>query len=299
MGSPSGRSVHLAGGNYEAVVVEVGAGLRSLTRAGLDVVRGYGPDEMCSGGRGQLLIPWPNRIRDGCYRFAGQELQLPLSEAAHANAIHGLTRWQNWSLLDHDASTAVWGYTLHPQPGYPFEVELTVGYQVGDDGLTVDVTATNVGDDPAPYGQGAHPYLTVGRRIDECELVLPVTTRSEVDERGLPGPAAAVAGGPYDFAAGRRIGDTRFDHPFSGLLADPDGMTRTTLRDPDTGRTATLWTDPAYPWLQVFSGDTLAAGARAALAVEPMTCPPDAFNSGTDLVVLQPGDSDTGRFGIT
>lgn len=298
MSSPSGHAVHLSAGGYEAVVVEVGAGLRSLTRAGLDVVAGHGPEEMATGGRGQLLVPWPNRVRDGRYRFGGREHQLPLSEPGRHNASHGLTRWVNWSLLDHDAASAIWGYTLHPQPGYPFLLELTVGYQVTAEGLTVDVTATNLGDDPAPFGHGAHPYLTVGRRIDECELLLPATARCEVDDRKLPGPAVAVRGTAYDFTRSRAIGSTVFDHPFTALRADEDGITRSVLRDPDTGRAATLWADAAYPWLQVFSGDELARGARGSLAVEPMTCPPDAFNSGADLVVLQPGESDTGRFGI-
>src|SRR5262245_29396426 len=108
MTSPSGRAVHLTSDEYEAVVVEVGAGLRSLTRGGHDVVAGYGPEEMASGGRGQLLLPWPNRVRDGRYRFGGRRQQLALTEPAHGNAAHGLTRWVNWSLLDHDASSAVW-----------------------------------------------------------------------------------------------------------------------------------------------------------------------------------------------
>jgi aldose 1-epimerase len=298
MTSPTGRAVHLAAEPYEAVVVEVGAGLRSLTRTGLDVVAGYGPEEMPTGGRGQLLIPWPNRIRDGRYRFSGRDLQVALSEATRRNAIHGLTRWVNWSLLDHDASSVVWGYTLHPQPGYPFLLELTVGYQLTSEGLTVDVTASNLGDDPAPYGHGAHPYLTVGRRIDECELLLPATRRCDVDDRGIPGAAEEIAGGDYDFTTARLIGSTRFDHPFAALRADADGVSRTVLRDPATGRTATMWADAAYPWLQVFSGETLARGARESLAAEPMSCPPDAYNSGIDLVVLQPGDSDTGRFGL-
>jgi aldose 1-epimerase len=299
MTSPSGRAVHLSAGGYDVVVVEVGGGLRSLTRDGADLVAGYGPDEMSTSGRGQLLIPWPNRIRDGRYEFGGRQHQLPLSEALRHNATHGLTRWANWSLLDHDAASALWGYTLHPQPGYPFLLELTVGYQVSGDGLTVDVSATNLGDEPAPYGHGAHPYLSVGRRIDECELTLPASLRCDVDEQMIPGPAEEIGGGTYDFTTPRLIGSTSFDHAFSGLRPDADGCTRTTLRDPDSGRAVTLWADENYRWLQVFSGDDLARGARDALAVEPMTCPADAFNSGQDLLVMQPGDSATGRFGIT
>jgi aldose 1-epimerase len=299
MGSPAGRSVALRSGSYEAVVVEVGGGLRSLTRAGLDVVDGYRADEMSSAGRGQLLVPWPNRIRDGRYRFGGSTHQLALSEPAGRTAIHGLTRWVSWSLLESTDTRARWGHWLPPQPGYPFALRLRVSYDLGPTGLRVEVTATNVGDTPAPYGHGAHPYLTVGRRVDDCELTLPAAVGLEMDERGLPGARRSVDGSEVDFRARRRIGATALDRPFTELRRDDEGQVTVVLRDPETDRQATLWAGPAYPWLQAFTGDTLPTRAREALAVEPMTCPPDAFNTGTDLVTLQPGDTHTGVFGIS
>ncbi|MEP6665751.1 MAG: aldose-1-epimerase [Nocardioidaceae bacterium] len=298
MDAPSGRSIHLRAGGYEAVVVEVGAGLRTLTRSGYDVVDGYPPSAMCSGGRGQVLIPWPNRIGDGRYTFRGEAHRLSLSEPVNSNAIHGLTRWVNWSLLDHAADSALWGYRLPPQPGYPFALDLSIAYTLTTTGLRVEVTASNVGDDPAPYGHGAHPYLSVGRRIDDCELTLPASTRLVVDGRGLPSGTEPVEQANVDFRHPGSIGGTTLDDPFTDLAREPDGTARVLLRDPATERTATLWADASYAWLQVFSGDTLSSRRREALAVEPMTCPPDAFNSGTDLVVLEPGDTHTGTFGL-
>ncbi|MBA3311460.1 MAG: aldose 1-epimerase family protein [Nocardioidaceae bacterium] len=298
MTSPSGRSLFLSHDGYEAELVEVGAGLRALRHDGYDVVAGYARDEMCSAGRGQLLIPWPNRIRDGRYEFEGVTLQLALTEPAARNAIHGLTRWVNWSLLDHSAASAIWGLELNPQPGYPFSLDLTIDYTLGDQGLRAEVSATNVGQTAAPYGSGAHPYLTVGRPIDECELTLPATIRAETDERGIPGDPAPVAGGPFDFSSPRFVGDTTFDHPFGGLVADEHSVARVFLLDPDSGRSAALWVDASYRWLQVYSGDKLGGRAREALAVEPMTCPPDAFNTGVDLIALQPGDTHTASFGL-
>lgn len=298
MNSPSGQAVVLRSGGYEAEVVEVGAGLRSLRKDARDIVAGYSVDEMSSGGRGQILLPWPNRIEDGSYEFAGETQQLPLSEAPAHNAIHGLTRWVNWQLASQSATHAVWTYRLHPQPGYPFMLDLSVDYTLSEAGLRVDISATNVASRPAPYGHGAHPYLTVGRRIDGCELTLPASTYCDVDARGLPGPLLPVAGGPYDFGAPRLIGDTVLDHPFSGLPGDGVATT-VSLRDPDSGRTATLTADAAYSWLQVFSGDTLPVEARESLAVEPMTCPPNAFRSQIALVVLEPGQAHTAGFVIS
>jgi aldose 1-epimerase len=297
MNSPSGKAVVLHGGGYEAAVVEVGGGIRSLRKGSQDVVAGYGWDEMSSGGRGQILLPWPNRIEDGAYEFGGRTHQLALSEAPHHNAIHGLTRWVNWQLASQSATHATWTYRLHPQSGYPFMLDLSIDYTLSGSGLRVDISATNVGERPAPYGHGSHPYLTVGRRIDDCELTLPATTRGDVDDRGLSGPAEPVAGGAYDFTSARIVADTVFDNPFSGLPGD--AATSVCLRDPDTGRTATLTADAAYPWIQVFSGDTLSSSeARESLAVEPMTCPPNAFRSGIDLIELDPGESHSAGFSI-
>jgi aldose 1-epimerase len=297
MSSPAGQAVVLRSGEYEAEVVEVGGGIRTLRKGSEDVVAGYGADEMSTGGRGQILLPWPNRIEDGSYEFDGRVHQLGLSEAPSRNAIHGLTRWVNWQLASESATHAAWTYRLHPQSGYPFLLDLSIDYTLSDSGLRVDISATNAGEGPTPYGHGSHPYLTVGRRIDDCELTLPATSRCDVDDRGLPGAPEPVVDGPYDFTSARLIADTVFDNPFTGLRED-GAPTAVILRDPGSGRTATLTADAAYPWLQVYSGETLSSGAREALAVEPMTCPPNAFRSRVDLIVLEAGESHTAGFTI-
>ncbi len=288
----------LRSAGYEAEVVEVGGGIRALRKDESDVVAGYAADEMPTYGRGQLLLPWPNRIENGRYEFAGVSRQLALSEPAKHNASHGLTRWANWHLDHLSRTVARASYRLHPQPGYPFELDLAVDYALGSAGLQVTISAVNIGNSAAPYGAGAHPYLSVGRRIDACVLTLPAATRSEMSERGIPSPAVPVEGGPFDFRSPRPIGGTSFDNPF-GDVDYTDGHAAVSLADPETGRRATLTVDTAYPWLQLFSGDTLPSGARAALAVEPMTCPPNAFRSGIDLVRLHPGQTHTATFQIS
>lgn len=265
----------------------------------MDLVAGYPADQMCHAGRGQLLLPWPNRVRDGSYTFDNRTYQLPLTEVPNRNAIHGLTRWANWTLLEHTASTARWGYTLHHQPGYPFSLSVQTTYRLHDDGLTVQVTATNDGDAAAPYGHGMHPYLTVGQQVDECTLTLPAETVLDVDERGLPAGSRPVTGSRYDFRDGAGIEDLVLDTPYTDLLREADGRAVATLHHAGSGRSVTLRVDRAYPWLQAFTGDTLGERAREAVALEPMTCPPDAFNSGVDLVTLAPGQSHTGSFTIS
>lgn len=298
---PSGEQWPIRAGGYEATVVEVSGGIRSLSFEGRPVLDGYAATDMCDGGRCQLLIPWPNRIDGGRYRFAGQDRQLAITEPAKNCAIHGLVRWVNWSLVAHDADRVTVRYRLHPQPGWPHVVELEVEHRLAADaGLTVTVTATNVGSSPAPYGNGAHPYLTAGtERIDDCRLEFPAATHLTADERGIPTGQESLDGTKLDFRSSRQLGDLVIDDAFTDLRRDADGRAWTTLESPD-GRRSSLWLDESYRWLQIFSGDTLPRPERRrqGLGVEPMSCPPNAFVSGDGVIVLEPGQTTVGQWGI-
>jgi aldose 1-epimerase len=298
-GFPSGEQIEIRAGDQLVVVVEVGGGLRSYTVDGRDVLDGYGADEMASAGRGQVLMPWPNRLEDGVYEFGGSRHQLPLNEPDARNAIHGLVRWEAWAVEDRDADRVVLGHTLHPQPGYPFSLELEIEYALADEGLRVTSTATNIGRNASPYGAGAHPYLTLGTRtVDTVHLRAPGRTVIEFDGRGRPTGSGPVDGTDYDFRQSRPIGTTKLDHAFTDLERDGDGLARVELRRPEDGTALSLWLDESYPYLQLFTGDPLPSVSRRSLAVEPMTCAPNAFRSGEGLRVLEPGESTTGTWGI-
>jgi aldose 1-epimerase len=296
---PSGEQIELSSGEQRVVVVEVGAGIRTYTVGGRDVLDGYGADEPANAGRGQVLIPWPNRLEDGAYDFAGQRHQLPLTEPEARNAIHGLVRWVPWSVRERDEDRVVLEYTLHPQPGYPFSLELSIEYALSGAGLRVTTTATNFGRDACPYGTGAHPYLKLGREtVDTLLLRSPGRTIVHCDERGLPVSTAPVEGTEYDFRRPRPIGETKLDNAFTDLERGDDGRARVELRHPDDGTTLALWADESYPYLQLFTGDPLPSVNRRSLAVEPMTCPPNAFRTGDGVIVLEPGGSATTVWGI-
>ena len=182
---------------------------------------------------------------------------------------------------------------LHPQPGYPFDLNVQVAYALGGGGLTVTTTATNLGDSACPYGTGQHPYLSAGgATLDECTAILPAATRITTDgEAPAPDRPGPVAGTPYDLRSAASLAGLRLDDAFTDLVRDTDGLARASLTAPD-GRTCELWVGARYDYLQAFSGETLAPERqRRALAVEPMTCPPDAFNSGEGLIRLEPGES--------
>src|SRR6516165_9605007 len=214
--APSGKQITIVAKDQQAVVVEVGGGVRSYAAGGRELLDGYGADEMSSSGRGQVLIPWPNRLQDGSYEFDGRRQQLPLNEPERRNAIHGLVRWATWTVAEQEPHRAVMKHLLYPRPGYPFTLGISVEYALSDSGLRVRTTATNLGADPCPYGSGAHPYLTLGTPvIDHLVLRVPGQTILRSDERGLPIGTEAVEGTEYDFQRPRRIGSTRLDHPFT------------------------------------------------------------------------------------
>ena len=283
------------------MVTESGGALRTLTHAARDLVDGFGPDEISTGCRGQLLMPWPNRIRDGRYTWEGQEQQLPLTEPSRQNASHGLVRWVAWTVTSMWESGVELSYRLMAQSGYPWTLDLSVRYELDADGLTVTQGATNLSDSPAPYAQGAHPYLTAGPgSVDTWEFLLPAATRSlSDDERLLPVGREDVAGTPFDFRSSHALGDVAMNHAFTDLVRDPSGRATTSLLDPSTGQGVELWVDETQPWLMVYTADDRPEPfRRRSVAVEPMTAQADAFRSGEDLVRLESGATFESRWGI-
>lgn len=299
---PSGHQHLIGHGKAQVVVTEVGATLRSYDVGGAPVVDGFESSEMATDGRGQVLAPWPNRLGDGRYSYEGRQGRAALDEPGRHNAIHGLVRYLAWELQGRAQNTVTLGCELQPQPGYPWRLALEVEYRLGRDGLAVHSTATNLDTDPAPFGMGFHPYLTVGTGdIDTARLELRATHYLRTDERGLPVGQAPVAGSEFDFGVARPVGPTRLDTCFGGLRRDRDGLSHVGLRHPDRDGMVTLWMDGAFGWVMLYSGDTVSRAdrRRRSLAVEPMTCPPDALRSGTDLVALAPGATWRGAWGIT
>lgn len=300
MTSPSGDQLAIASDGYQAVVTTSGGALRHLEHRGRALVDGFGEDEMSSGGRGQLLVPWPNRVRDGRYEFGGRSLQLGLTDPGTGNASHGLVRWVAWTPLTRADDAVELGYRLMAQTGYPWGLDVRVHYRVGPDGLAVTQSVTNLSPEPAPYASGAHPYLALGDGpVDGLELRLPAGRRSLLDDRLLPVGSEPVVGSPYDFTAARPIGSTVLNDAFTDLARDPDGVATVALRDPRTGDGVELWVDEHHRWLQLFSADEAGTAARRSLAVEPMTSPADAFNSGDDLLVLAPAGEPAATFSAT
>jgi aldose 1-epimerase len=297
---PSGEQFEIAYGEQRATIVEVGGGIREYSAGGRDVLDPYPLTAICDGAHGAPLVPWPNRLADGRYRFDGIEHQVALTEPQRHNAIHGFLRWRPWSALDREANAVAVGTRLYPLPGYPFALDVQVAYRLDDAGLSVETAARNIGETACPYACGQHPYLSAGSGvIDDFMLVLPARTRILTDsDRKLPCGAEPVDGTEFDFRAGRRLGDREIDSAFTDLERDADGYAYVRLLAAD-GAGAELWVDRGYQVIEIYTGDDLAPERRRrGLAVEPMTCPPNALQTGDSLIRLQPGERVTTRWGV-
>jgi len=295
----SGTQYDISLGDYAASIASVGASLRSLSYRGRDLVVPFDADEVRPAFRGATLAPWPNRVTSGEYSFGGIDHVLALTEPGRSNALHGLAAWADFSPVTVEPSRVILATTIEAQVGYPYRLLVEVLFELTADGLYSSVTATNTGRDAAPYGTGPHPYLVAGAgTVDDWSLTLPVESVLQVTEdRLIPIGLEPVDATEFDFRAPRAIGSTFIDHAFTGL-ARTDGVAEVRVETADGSGVAMRW-DAACPWVQVHTADQpIPAKSRRGLAVEPMTCPPDAFNSGTDLIVLEPGASHTAGWTI-
>lgn len=288
--SLNGTWHQLADGDYTATIATGGATLVALARGGRDLIATFDAEsEVGQGYQGRVLAPWPNRIAGGRYAWAGREHQLPINEPETGAALHGLALWQPWEVVRHDGVAITLSLKMPGRLGYPFPLDLRLTYTLdAAAGLSARFVARNVGNIPAPVGLSLHPYLTImGRPVDELGLTLPADQYLEVDERLIPTGLASVQGTSLDFRAQKSLNGVFVDHAFMA----PGGDWQAVLRGPSTA----VALSSAAPWVQVHTADAL---GRICLAVEPMTCPPDAFNGPAERVSLAPGCARELEFGI-
>ncbi|KQZ08979.1 hypothetical protein ASD23_11690 [Agromyces sp. Root1464] len=277
-------------GDIRATITAVAAGIRTLSINGIDLVPPFGEDQTPPAGAGIVLVPWPNRIRDGRWSHDGVDHQLVISEPAKNNAIHGLLRNTEYRPIARERDSVTLSATVYPQLGYPYLLGTAVHYELVSDGLKVTHFVENLGAEAAPVAIGTHPYLKIGGvPTADLELRLDAASHIEVDERLLPTGEVPVDGTEWDFREGRRVGDVSLDDAF-GEIASEDGQVLHTLTAPD-GRTVSIWADSAFEYVQVYTTTTFPGeNGDVAIAIEPMTAPAEAFNSGRGLRWLDPGE---------
>ncbi|NEM92252.1 aldose 1-epimerase family protein [Galbitalea soli] len=286
-------------GAAEAIITEVAASIRTLRIGGIDLTQPYDEGRSPAFGCGIVLVPWPNRVRDGKWRLGGDLQQLDITEVERNNAIHGLLRNTAYRLVSRTESSVTLGAVVFPQHGYPFQLDTTVTYELVDDGLRVTHSITNESASDAPVAIGTHPFFQIGD-VDTEQLTLTVhgSTRFPVDERLNVGDEIPVTGSKYDLRSGRKVSEVNLDDAFGAVV--PVDQVTATLTAPD-GRWVGLWQDENFPYVQVFTTrifPRIGGGFTTGVAIEPMTAPADAFNSGQSLKWLGSGENWVASWGI-
>ncbi|WP_418276248.1 aldose 1-epimerase family protein [Isoptericola jiangsuensis] len=297
--SPSGTQYRIVAGGHAATVTEVGAMVREYAVDGRDVFVPFGANEVVPVHNAAVLVPWPNRLRDGRYAVDGRTYQLPITEVDRTTALHGLAAWYRWDLVEAAADSVTLELALPAQKGWPFQLTTRITYSLdAATGLEVRVRTTNVGSGTAPYGVGFHPWLSAGGAdLDACTVRLDAAEHVTVDARLLPTGVVPVSG-DVDLRETRSLAGLDLDDAWVAPLRDPDGLSWCLLGCPD-GRTPAVWMDGSMDCWQVCSADHIDGHERFGLAAEPMSCYADAFNTGDRLVRLAPGDSHEVRWGAT
>ncbi|GAA3669400.1 aldose 1-epimerase family protein [Lentzea roselyniae] len=295
---PTGKQHRIRSGRQSLVVAEVGAALRSWTVDGQEMLLSHPADSMGDSHLGKILLPWVDRLDGGKYTFGGTIHETPISEHWSKCAIHGLMGFLPWTATRHERDRLVLSCVLYPQYGYPFTLRFRVEYVLSRAGLRLSVTAVNAGRQPAPLSSGYHPYFRVGPTIDEASLMLAAGTKLILDKRLIPIGRAPVAGTPDDFRTPKVLGATKIDACYTDLLRPRQDSAVASLTGPD-GRQVELWVDDSHRYLLIYT-DEYPAGRppRTGIAIEPVTAAPNAFNSGDGLIVLEPGKSYTGFWGV-
>lgn len=300
----TGPQFSLVAGDARAEIGALAAVLRTLVVDGdIHLTEPFGTDTLPPFGDGIVLAPWPNRVKDAVWVHDGADQRLNVTEVARGNALHGLLRDTEYRVLEQSPSSVTLGATIHQQHGWPFQLETTVRYDLAEDGITVTQEAVNVGAQRAPWATGSHPFLRVGDApLETTTLTVPAATYFEVDERLNPLAESPVDGTSSDLRTPRPVGELRLDTAYGTVthaeVVDGAGAAAW-LETPDGSRT-TLWQDVDWDYVQVFTTPIFpkADGLGLAVAVEPMTAPPNALNSGQALIWIAPGERWTGRWGI-
>lgn len=284
-------------GRAEARIAALAGALRSYSVDGTAYVETYPDSSLPPSACGILLAPWPNRVAGGQWTLDGRTLQLDITEPALGNASHGLLRNTGYSpATPGTGSSLTLQAEIFPQHGYPFHLVHEATYSLdGDGGLRVRQHLTNVGAARAPFALGAHPFLKVGSvPVEDLTLTMSGRTRLTADAALIP-TGREPAAGTADFRSGQRIGGLSLDNAYTDLALE-DGEHRHRLRAPD-GSGVVLWSGPEFGYVHVFITSQL-PGRTQAVALEPMTAPANALNSGEGLRWLEPGSGFAADWGI-
>lgn len=293
------RLTNTATGEYLEVLSGFGAGINDLVVKNgkgdlVSIIDGYRSEEEVmrthhSAFKGSKLSPFPNRLTAGQYSFEGEDYQMIVNEIDRNNNLHALLHCRPFEVVDtvdgSDNCQLVLRYQyLGTDQGYPFAYAMTVTISFGKEGTRFDTSIENIGQGGMPIGDGWHPYFQFDNGVEQLTLEMGAAKRIF----SLAGNAVSDTHG---FESGQELADMALDDCFQ--VTDINVPFVVSMTDPSNEMKVQLFQEKEYGYCQIYSPDS-----RKTLAVEPVTCPPNAFNTGESLVVLKPNEKWELGFGI-
>jgi len=287
-------------GLLHAAIAARGASLREFRIGEIELVEPYAADSEAPHCAGVVMSPWVNRLDHGRWVYNGDVLQNAINLPEQDNANHGLLLDYFYYAVDRTDYSVTLEAIIEPSEGYPFRVKTQVTYSLHVDGLEVTHRAENLSVQPAPYATGAHPYFKFSE-VDTAELTikLAAATKTVVDDRQIPIGEEPAANSDYNLAEVVRAGNQLIDNDFTDLARDENGLAHTLILTSDA-RGLDIWQDRNFGHVVLFTPsffETIDGGFTHAIAVEPSSAAPNAFNSGKNLLWLEPGAKFEGRWG--
>lgn len=288
--------------SVSATISTAGAALKRLTVGGTDLITITTGHELNPYADGLVMAPWANRIDGGKWKLDGQELQLEINDPSMNNAIHGLVGEAVFEISNQTESSVTLAALIQPTSGYPFNLEISVTYELTSDGIDVKHHAKNLSENAAPFVVGAHPYLQIsGTPTEELEIKSSVRTVDLVNERKIPIGKQDISGSEFDITDWRELSTCDFDHGFSNLVRDSNGRAHHLLRSP-SGEVLEIWQSSEMKYAFIFTPDFYTNNAdetpRTAIAIEPQTGPANAFNSKEGLIWIEPNQAFDASWGL-
>ena len=295
----TGQSLHILTG--------CGASLQSLVLKTAatelqELIVGYADEEDClrtagTDYRGCFLFPFPNRLAGGRYEWQGHEYQFEMNDGGRPNALHGLWPTAAFqyrsSTVGEDFGTLVIGKTIGSAESgaYPFDMDVQLEFTLSaNKGLAVVVQVHNLGKTDAPFGVGYHPYFAAPKGLENYKFAMPPCLEYEVDGNLVP---TGIQRQNFAFAEGAKV-DMALDEGFS---FGPDlPIVLAQLTDSEAETTVTMWQmagSTGMRYLQIYTPPT-----RDRIAIEPMSCPANAMQTGEGLRTLAPGQAAAFSFGV-
>jgi len=302
--------IELQKNNQHLIIDQLGGGVAEYyienKKIREDIIYGYRDhQEKGASMMGDVLFPFPGRVKDGKYEFAGKNYRLSGVDTKDGQAIHGFAKNSVWEIIKKDQDRVTVEFYIrkdkYQKQGFPFSLKIQLDYQLISDGFSCQTLVENIGDSPAPFGLGFHPYFTLGGgNINSIKLKIKAKKLIEFDRNLIPTGKLIDLNkkNDLDFSYPKTIGEREIDNCYFDLYFN-QGIATTEISN-DRGRKIAIWQNRSFPYLQIYSADTIGERhARRGLAIEPQTCTGFAFNKPDfGLKILDPGKKFFGEWGV-